>query len=178
MCSASFDVGTDAPLPTEFRVFKAGENNTSKGVFLFDDQAAREVMAAFQTWGVDLMIDLNHDAALDSSVRSDSSDARGWFRLELRGGDLWAVDVKWTPDGERRLREKTQRYISPYFAHDEDGRICEVINVAMVAMPATHGAPALVAASRRDLRTVQERAMSYLMVRRARSKAEKALNGS
>lgn len=148
MCSASFDVGADAPLPTEFRVFKAGENATSKGVFLFDQKAAADTMAAFHTWGVDLMVDLNHDAVLDGAARSDSSDARGWFRLELRGGDLWAVDVRWTPDGERRLREKTQRYISPYFCHDADGRICEVINVAMVAMPATHEAPALVAASR------------------------------
>lgn len=148
MCSASFDVGATDPLPTEFRVFKAGENATSKGVFLFDDQAARDVMAAFQTWGVDLIVDLNHDAVIDPARRSDSSDARGHFRLEVRNGELWAVDVTWTPDGERRLREKTQRYISPYFCHDEGGRICEVINVAMVSMPATHNAPALVAASR------------------------------
>jgi phage I-like protein len=150
MCSASLDVGegVDAPLPTEFRVFKAGENVTSKGVFIFDIQAALDVMAAYQAWGVDLMIDLNHDAVIDSAARSDASDARGWFKLELRGGDLYAVDVRWTPDGARRLREKTQRYISPYFGHDKEGRICEVINVAMVAMPATHDAPALVAAKR------------------------------
>ena len=105
-------------------------------------------MAAYQAQGVDLCLDLEH-LSLGDLGRADASDARGWFKLELRNGELWAVDCKWTPDGARRLSEKTQRYTSPAFLADENGRVCELINVALVAMPATHQAAPLVAAAKR-----------------------------
>jgi hypothetical protein len=152
---AALDVGAGDPLPTEFRIFAAGWNETTKGRALFDAEAAASVMAAYTAHGVDLVIDLNHDS-LDRNalaMRADASDARGWFKLELRAGELWAVDVRWTPDGERRLREKTQRYISPAFAESkhlgmpDDARPRKLANAALCAAPATHNAPALVAAS-------------------------------
>lgn len=151
LCSDIAPAAGAAP-PTEFRIFRAGENPSTKGVFVFDDKAAAAVLAAYQTQGVEYMIDLEHHA-LGEANREDSADARGWFKIELRAGELWAVDVRWTPDGARRLSEKTQRYISPAFLADEDGRIAELINVALVAMPATHGAPALVAAARTGAHT-------------------------
>lgn len=146
LCS---DVAGATP-PTEFRIFKAGENPTTKGVFLFDEAAAQSVMVAYQAQGVECMIDLEHQALGDAN-RADSADARGWFKLELRGGDLWATGVRWTADGARRLSEKTQRYTSPAFLADEHGQISELINVALVAMPATHQAAPLVAANKRGL---------------------------
>jgi phage I-like protein len=135
-------------LPTEFRIFGAGMNETSQGSFLFDELAARSVMAEFQRAGVDLMIDLNHES-LDEPTRPDSHDARGYCKLEVRGGELWAVDVKWSPDGARRLRERSQKYVSPAVLRDkETKRVQHVLNVALVAMPATYNAQPLVAASR------------------------------
>lgn len=146
----TLSVGTAAP-PREFRIFRAGLNHTEKGDVLFDAQAARDVVAAYARQGVDQMVDLEH-ASLDAAAkrtRSDAADAVGWYRLALRGGELWAVDVRWNPEGERRLNNKTQRYISPAFLLDrESGRVVELLNCGLVAMPATHGAPALVAASR------------------------------
>lgn len=139
-----------AELPKEFRLFKAGANPTTRGTDLFDAQAARAVMTAYRRQGVDLMIDLNHDS-LDSAARrqrSDAGDAMGWFKLEVRRGELWAVDVRWTPGGEARLRAKKQRYVSPAFMRDASGRVVELVNVGLVAMPATHEAPELIAASR------------------------------
>jgi len=133
--------------PTEFRLFKAGWNETSKGRFLFDSEAAASVMARYRRGGVELMIDLEH-GSLDAPTRSDSADARGWFKLALRGGDLWAVGVTWTSDGARRLSDRTQRYISPAFSVDsKTNRVTEILNAAIVAMPATYGAT-MVAASR------------------------------
>lgn len=134
----------DAP-PAEFRIFKAGVNDSEKGSFLFDEKAAAMVMAAFQKHGVDRMVDLEH-LSIDPDAPNFDPDARAWFRLELRDGELWAVDVKWTPDGVRRLTEKTQRFISPTFTFDRDGRITKLFNIALTAMPATHGTPELVAA--------------------------------
>lgn len=139
-------------LPTEFRLFQSGWNNTENGKYLFDPTAAASVMKAYQAWGVDLAIDLEHqmlnveDGAPDPTAR----DARGWCKLELRGGELWAVDVKWTPDGAARLTNKTQRYVSPAFEADpKTKRVSKMLNIAITAMPATHNTPALVAASAR-----------------------------
>jgi len=133
--------------PKEFRIFAAGMNTTTKGNGLFDEQAARDVMASFERHGADMMIDLEH-LSLDEEGRNFDPDARGWCRLELRNGELWATNVSWTPDGEARLREKRQRYISPVFTYDvKSRRITDVLNIAITALPATHNPAPLVAAS-------------------------------
>lgn len=156
---ASVDIGRSGDgivvgengLPVAIRLFRAGENETTKGVFLFDEEAAKLVMSDALEHGVDYMIDLEH-MSLDDDARNWDPDSRGWFKLQVKNGELWAVDIRWSPDGERRLREKTQRYISPAFAIDDDGRITRIANIALVAMPATHGTPALVAAATRSTR--------------------------
>lgn len=132
-------------LPTEFRIWKSGRNSDRNGFnVLFDDAAARMVMASYEEHGVDVMIDLEH-RSLEQESRAYDPDARGWAKLALRNGELWAVDVRWTPDGARRLSEQTQRYVSPAFFQDEDGRPTRIKNIALVAMPATDEIPALVA---------------------------------
>lgn len=128
----------EQPLPVEFRIFAAGVNDSTNGPALFDAAAAERVMATYQKHGVRLMIDLEHQ-----SLRGADPDARGWFDLELRGGELWAANVTWTPDGARRIREGTQRYISSAF--DDAEQMSWLINVGLVAMPATLGAQPLVA---------------------------------
>lgn len=152
MYTRAITLSVGATPPREFQIFKPGLNDTAKGVFNFDAQAARQVMAAHAKAGsIDLPIDLEHDSlsAERRALRSDAGDARGWFQLALRpDGSLWAVNVRWTPDGARRLQERTQRFISPAFGVDKDGRPTQLINCALVAHPATHGAPALVAASK------------------------------
>jgi len=143
----------DAP-PTEFRIFAAGANATTKGTFIFDAQAAREVMAAYEAQGVDVMVDLEHlSLEHPSESRHFDPDARAWCKLEMRGGELWAAQVAWTPDGQARLRDRTQRYISPAFIFDtETKRITQLLNIGIVAMPATHNIAPLVAASARAQR--------------------------
>lgn len=134
-------------VPKKFRIFKAGWNTTQKGDFLFDDKAAKLVMAAYEEHGVERPIDLEH-LSIDQESNGYDPDARGWFKLSVIDGELWAIDVRWTPDGERRLMDATQRYISPFFAYAEKTKRVEAIhNVAMVAIPATNETPALVAAS-------------------------------
>ncbi len=138
----------DGP-PTEFRIFRAGVNQTTKGPAVFNADAATAVMSKWKEIGNDLMIDLGHQSLdADDRSREDAGDARGWLKLEVRNGELWATNVTWTPDGARRLTEKTQRYISPAFLHDKNDQVVEMLNVALVAMPATHDAQALIAASR------------------------------
>ncbi len=149
-CSASaLPLGADGKLPTEFRIFKKGLNETSKGPFLFDEIAARSVLEQYRREGVDLIVDLEH-LSLDADSPNYDPDARGHFQLAVRDGELWACNVRWTGDGQRRLSEKTQRYISPVAMREtESKRVLSIFNVGLVAQPATHGALPLVAASRR-----------------------------
>lgn len=141
--------GEDGSLPTEFRLFVAGWNDTEHGRFLFDEEAAKAVMAAHAKWGVELAIDLEHQMLGGVEADPTARDARGWFTLELRAdGSLWATNVKWTKDGAERLSERRQRYISPAFEVDsETKRVTKIINAAICSIPATHHTPALVAAS-------------------------------
>lgn len=143
-------VDGEGELPTEFRLFVRGWNNSENGTYLFDDAAAKSVMAAYQKWGVDLAIDLEHQMLEPTSSDPSARDARGWAKLELRAdGSLWAVSVTWTPDGAARLSQKRQRYVSPAFEVDrKTKRITKILNIAITAMPATHKTPALVAASK------------------------------
>ncbi len=136
--------------PSEFRIFRAGWNDTYKGRFLFDEQAALAVMAEYEAHGVDRPIDLEH-MSIDQDANNYDPDARGWLKLEVRNGELWATDVRWTPDGQRRLEQATQRYISPFFGFDKKSRrVQSLYNVAICAIPATKEMPALVAASARS----------------------------
>lgn len=138
-----------AELPSEFRIFSAGVNESTKGPTLFDATAAALAMSAYQRWGVDLMIDLEHAAFEPDAraLRDNATDAMGWFNLELRGGELWAVNVRWTDAGAERVRSRRQRYISPAFRETKQGRVRELLNVALVSMPATLNAQPLIAAS-------------------------------
>ncbi len=144
-------LAADGELPTEFRIFARGENQTTKGTFVFDDAAATDVLASFsehmKTGAKGLMIDLEH-LSLDTDAQNFDPDARGWAQLEVRNGELWATQVAWTTDGARRLTEKTQRFISPAFARNpETRRITRVINVAITALPATDQLTPLIAAN-------------------------------
>jgi phage I-like protein len=166
VCASALAINGEEP-PGEFRIFPAGRYGSTKGEFVFDEAAAREVLAQVAREGVDLMIDLEHQSLNAPDARPDTSDARGWFNVELRdNGELWAVNVRWTPDGERRLREKTQRYISPAFEVSKDERrVVRLLNVALVAMPATFDAQPLVAASKANtghVFTAAERGRMYV----------------
>lgn len=171
----TLSLGDGPELPTEFRLFKAGVNETAKGPIIFDSKAAKTVMAHYKAQGVEIMIDLNHDSLeeLPLAMRTDASDARGWFQLELRGGELWATNVRWTPDGAERLKSRKQRYISPAFTHEtiegqKSRRVVALVNAALCAMPATHGATPLVATLEARVRGAQ-----YLAKVRMTSSAKK-----
>ncbi len=147
----------DGELPREFLIFRRGPNESTSGPAPFDAQAAASIMAhAADRKGVRYLLDLEHkslDPAATSLTR-DATDACAWFDIEVRNGDLFAVRVEWTAEGAARLRAKSQRYISPAFYKDADGRPIELVNCGLVAMPAQHGMPAL--ASRRSKVQVSE----------------------
>jgi hypothetical protein len=160
MAAVQFELTDDGEPPTEFRLFRPGLNPSRNGPALFDGDAAAKVMAAYEAHakGPDgqgmrrpVMIDLEHLAVDGEAERQgvarvpdlDPLDARGWCALELRGDELWAVDVEWTDDGARRIREKRQRSISPAFwwetLPDGTERVIEIESLGLTAKPATDG---------------------------------------
>jgi hypothetical protein len=149
-------------LPSEFRIFKAGENPSTKGSVWFDARSAKLVMGQARAHDVDHIIDLEHRSIRDQENGAPlDTDARGYYRPKMKGQDLWATGVSWTDDGAERLRSRRQRYTSPAFWTEWDRRlnggqggerVTELINVALCSMPATHGCEALVR-SRLDARS-------------------------
>ena len=134
-------------LPTQFRIFRKGVNTSTKGTVVFDDKAAAAVMADYNRHGADLMMDLEHLSVAKDSPNYNPN-AMAWFKLTLRNGELWATDVRYTPEGAKRLTEKSQRYISPLFMVEKaTKRVVQIINSALTALPASDKPMALVAAS-------------------------------
>lgn len=143
--------------PSEFRIFAAGKVETSKGTFVFDDAAAESVLAHYADQGNELMVDYDHASLGFAIDPAQAGKAAGWFNVELRDGELWAVNVRWTEPAAAALKRKEWRYMSPAFATDDDGRILELINVALTNIPATKRMKPLMAASSiRDRRQLSE----------------------
>src|SRR5690606_21758833 len=78
---------------------------------------------------------------------AQAGKAAGWFELEVRNGELWAVNVRWTPPAAEALRRKEWRFMSPAFSTDDEGRITSLLNVALTNLPATRRLEPLMAAS-------------------------------
>ncbi len=134
--------------PTEFRIFTAGQVETTKGTFTFDSDSATSVMAEYAKHGIDLMIDYDHASLASMSIDpAQAGKAAGWFNLEVRNGELWAVNVRWTPPAADALRRKEWRFMSPAFGTDESGHVTDLLNVAITNLPATRKLQPLMAAS-------------------------------
>lgn len=141
----NLDLMPGAEPPTEFRIFRAGQNETSKGTFTFTGDSQADVLAAFAEHGQDqLPIDFDH-GMVSGPGTADSGKAAGWFTLDIRNGELWAVNVQWTPAAADMLRNREFRFISPAFLTDASGRITRLINVAITNLPATKNLVPLVA---------------------------------
>jgi len=140
-------VATGDTTPSEYCVFTAGTVETVKGVFKFGPKEAASVMAEYEAHGAEIMIDYDHAALGGSSADPAlAGRAAGWANLELRNGDLYAVNVRWTPDASTALLAREWRYMSPAFQTDGD-RIVALLNIAIVNLPATRRLEPLMAAS-------------------------------
>jgi phage I-like protein len=141
-----FGEGEARTAPTEFRLFRAGENATDKGTFVFDDEAARLVLEAYAAKGDALMGDYEHQSLSDPPIEAPAS-ATEWVP-EVRNGELWATSVKWTDRARAYLESGEYRYFSPAFVHDtKTGRIQRLVNFALTNNPASHQLEPLVAAT-------------------------------
>ena len=97
--------------------------------------AARQTRYAF---------DYEHQT-LRAADNGQPAPSAGWFStLEWREGDgLYATDVEWTARAAAMIDAREYLYISPLFVYTPDGRVQELINVALTNNPALDELPAL-----------------------------------
>lgn len=87
-----------------------------------------------QTGGNDLPIDYGHALEAEGVVGA-AAPAAGWITdLEVRAGEIWGR-VAWTEDGERRVRGREFRYLSPVFWHDKEGRVAWIQRAGLTNKP-------------------------------------------
>jgi phage I-like protein len=144
-------LGAEFP-PKAVKLFAMGENRTTKGVFLFDDAAAKSVLAAFAEHGVDLAMDFDHGALAPADGRK--RDVPGYYRPEVRADGLYAIP-QWTDVGLDAIRPGASgalpeyRYTSPSFSFDpETRRVLRLGPLALTSYPATHHAKPLTLTAR------------------------------
>ncbi len=134
--------------PREFRIWKSGTNETDHGAVLFSDRSAQALMADQAKRGNLYSIDVDH-LSLSPSAPPEARKAVGWHRLEVRDGDLWAVDVQWTQMAATALASAVPeyRYFSPAYDVDtETSEIVGYVNTALTNNPATWNVTALATA--------------------------------
>lgn len=135
----------DGEPPKEMRLLASGLNRTQKGDFVFDEQSAADVMAFWRENGIDLEFDYEHQALVDPPIEAPASC---WWDPEIRDGELWATNMRWTDRAAARIRAKEYRYWSPALNFDRDTmRVTAVINCALTNLPATKDIAPLIAAS-------------------------------
>ena len=140
----SLDDGVERPgpnrAPTAFRIWKAGDNPTSKGMARFTEYSAQLVMGDFLARGNLLSIDIDH-MSLDPNAPPQNHGAAGWHSLQVRPGpELWAVGVQWVDWVQAGLEKDPPewRYFSPAFDVDKATReVILYLNTALTNNPAT-----------------------------------------
>lgn len=142
---------TDGKPPSRFRLFKFGENRSTKGTVYLTVESAKKCLSAWIDYGNDLSGDYNH-AITNPNIESPRASC--WFSLALERDGLYAVNVKFTPAAHEAICNKEYRYYSPYFAIESDNKnrpcVVEIINVALTNTPATKNQRPLVGLSRQE----------------------------
>lgn len=131
--------------PVAFRIWKAGENPTEKGMTIFSETSAKMLLAEQERRANLYSIDFDH-LSLSKDAPPEARRAAGWFRIDARNGELWAIDVAWTPVAKAGLQKDPPefRYFSPAYDVSKDTReVTSLLNMALTNSPATWANTAL-----------------------------------
>jgi phage I-like protein len=130
-------------LPEWIRVLPLGrvELADERPPFEVDQESLGALVAAFQSRGVDLVVDYEHQ-----SLTGERAPAAGWIKeLRAEADGLWAR-VEWTPQAQEYLRNREYRYFSPVLKLDPESRKpVALLQVALTNVPAMKSLEPLVA---------------------------------
>lgn len=134
----------DGP-PTAFRIWRAGDNETDHCPTVFTERSAQLLLEQQERRGNRFSVDVNH-LSLDPSAPLENQRAVGWFDIEVRNGELWAINVEWTDTVRDGLTKSPPewRYHSPAYDVDKaTGEVLSLTNLALTNNPATWSVTAL-----------------------------------
>ncbi len=149
----ALELAADGSPPTEFRIFSYGSNPSDKGVFQFDERAAKLVMAAFAKKGSRLTMDYEHQALNAPENGKEAPNSCYSWTPEIRTNsdgkpELWATNAKWTDKAAGHIKAKEYLYFSPAFETEKDSmRVARIVNMALTNIPALDNLEPLVAAT-------------------------------
>jgi phage I-like protein len=150
----ALELAADGAPPSEFRIFAYGKNASDKGEFIFDEKAAKLVMAAFAKKGSRLTMDYEHQALnAPDNGREAPNSCYSWtpeIRMNEAGKpELWAANAKWTEKAAAHIKAKEYLYFSPAFETESEKslRVARIVNMALTNIPALDNLEPLVAAS-------------------------------
>ena len=159
-------------VPTAFRIWRAGSNMTDMGDSIFDSRSAELLMQEQEERGNRYSFDINH-CSLDKTAPLENQRAVGTFALEVRNGELWAVDCRFTSSTRRELADGAWPSISPAYDIDKTtGQIVSFLNCALTGSPATHNATKLAATRIAAKRTTTKASPPMLMTRKSFSDSD------
>lgn len=137
--------GSDEP-PREILVLPKGRIRIEDGKpLLMDDEAAKSVLAGFESTSHDMVVDYEHQ-----TMGGGEAPAAGWikslsWRPEGDAPGLYAA-VDWNQRAADRIRTREYRYHSPVLITDKaTGRVMRLHNLALTNQPRMMDAPALAA---------------------------------
>ncbi|HEY2367346.1 MAG TPA: phage protease [Polyangiaceae bacterium] len=136
-------------VPVAFRMWRAGVNPTDHGDHVLTERSVSGLLATQRERGNLFSIDVDH-MSLNAMAPIENHKAVGWFTIEERDGDIWAVNVEWTDDVRAGLAKDPPewRYFSPaYDTKKDSGEIVRLLNLALTNNPATHNVTALATAT-------------------------------
>lgn len=149
-------LGADGKAPQEWPVFTYGVNTSDKGNFIFDERAAKLVMAAFAKKGSSLTMDYEHQALNAPENGQPAPNSCYSWTPEIRTNaagkpELWATNAKWTIKASGMIESKEYLYFSPAFETEpETMRVSRIVNMALTNIPALDNLQPLVAATTGD----------------------------
>lgn len=114
------------------------------GVNVWDADAARSVMAAYEGRGNPIPIDIEHNSNRNANPAYDANnppEGGGYTGLKLDArGALWLDPIQWSARARREIESGSRRSISPDWTYDpETGRPVSLNAISLVQNPGTYG---------------------------------------
>jgi Mu-like prophage I protein len=130
--------------PSAFRIWQAGRNDSDDGPVFFTDRSAELIVSEQSSRGRLYSFDYDH-LSVQSDRPASAGRAAGWHRLEVRAGDLWAVDIEWCAEAKEGIEQSPPlwRYFSPAFYVNAEQEVIGYTNCALCINPKTHGIQSL-----------------------------------
>jgi len=120
-------------LPTELRVLKFGENNSTKGIIRVGSKTRSLLPLNQRDLGFDrIAIDYEHNTVPGTRAYKESSEPRQVAAHgvpQVRTDGLWLCNIEWTPSGKVNARNYID--LSPAPSLDENGEVVFLHSVAL-----------------------------------------------